>query len=726
MLNLLSKSVFAGSKLQEVFAKVKDIYCINDVSEERKQYLTDTIKKYGYLPYPHYKVLDELTPSEIIFAYVEILKLEGTYENFKLKDIQNPSPLARRKVKNSNWFKREGHNIKLISLSALGDGTKSSNTGLFIEWIAQILTLPRGNVSHGVLGDTIYLLPFHPREFGCAYLPMSSDVSSKLEDVKLSKFLGFDAKEQVKLFITMAQLAGHPVIYDILPQTGRFSKVVLSKPYVARWFDIKELIEDYKREIEKAAVMLKDKYNADEVDGAKALYLEISSGSRKTFKNGNEEILKAFDKLMEESKKNLSNQMSNRFRQDDILKKVYDVIEKVNGKKPSKEEDIVDQSEIVKALIKEGLWPAPGGAWCSSGIPVFDKMHSSKEYPMFRHFNYKDEDVTHFANLDCQTPYYFVYFENGKYNKKVCEFFFEYTRAIADEYNFDGFRVDHIDHIVDDFSEKGKVPISYRAPREVLNKMNAVLKRRSPYFASLAEYMLWDDFYKEYHAGMGFDLLWGNDIVSQNTKTPAQIIEDNAFLEKYNTKNSIINPLSILKTYNNQDGEFEAIDQYPGQLGAEGALFKWFKYKFLPGGKNANRPSLYIDGDESFTKTGIEYIIGNEVSMKRNKDWAFYEKFNAINYFAQNSSVILNGKAQLVKQTKEGLAVWEIISNEGNFLIVANYQNPTEKICVQNPDGTSTMQIVRGKTIEGNEIELGNRVLVSFFEFDYDEMKKCH
>ena len=356
MLNLLSKNVFSGSKLQEVFAKVKDIYCINDVSEERKQYLTDTIKKYGYLPYPHYKVLDELTPSEIIYAYVEILKLEGTYENFKLKDIQNPSPLARRKVKNSNWFKKEGHNIKLISLSALGDGTKSSNTGLFIEWVAQILTLPRGNANHGVLGDTIYLLPFHPREFGCAYLPMSSDVSNKLEDVKLSKFLGFDAKAQVKLFISMAQLAGHPVIYDILPQTGRFSKVVLSKPYVARWFDIKELIEDYKREIEKAAVMLKDKYNADEVDGAKTLYLEILSGSRKTFKNGNEEILKTFEKLMETAKKTLSNQMSNRFRQDDILKKIYDVIEKVNGKKPSKEEDIVDQSEIVKALINTLLF----------------------------------------------------------------------------------------------------------------------------------------------------------------------------------------------------------------------------------------------------------------------------------------------------------------------------------------------------------------------------------
>ena len=80
---------------------------------------------------------------------------------------------------------------------------------------------------------------------------MSSDVSAKLEDIKLSKFLGFDAKSQVKLFITMAQLAGHPVIYDILPQTGRFSKIVLSKPYVARWFDINELINDYKKEVEK-------------------------------------------------------------------------------------------------------------------------------------------------------------------------------------------------------------------------------------------------------------------------------------------------------------------------------------------------------------------------------------------------------------------------------------------------------------------------------------------
>ena len=39
---------------------------------------------------------------------------------------------------------------------------------------------------------------------------------------------------------------------------------------------------------------------------------------------------------MEPFKKNLSNQMLNRFRQDDILKKVSQIIEYANGKKPSK------------------------------------------------------------------------------------------------------------------------------------------------------------------------------------------------------------------------------------------------------------------------------------------------------------------------------------------------------------------------------------------------------
>ena len=75
---------------------------------------------------------------------------------------------------------------------------------------------------------------------------------------------------------------------------------------------------------------------------------------------------------------------------------------------------------------------------------------------------------------------------------------------------------------------------------------------------------------------MHFDLLWGNDIVSQSYKTPEAIAEDNLYLANYNSSSKKSTPLSILKTYNNQDGEFEAINRYPGQLGEQGALFKWY------------------------------------------------------------------------------------------------------------------------------------------------------
>ena len=38
--------------------------------------------------------------------------------------------------------------------------------------------------------------------------------------------------------------------------------------------------------------------------------------------------------------------------------------------KPLKEKDITKQVETIQLLMNEGLWPAPGGAWCSAGIPI--------------------------------------------------------------------------------------------------------------------------------------------------------------------------------------------------------------------------------------------------------------------------------------------------------------------------------------------------------------------
>jgi len=228
---------------------------------------------------------------------------------------------------------------------------------------------------------------------------------------------------------------------------------------------------------------------------------------------------------------------------------------------------------------------------------------------------------------------------------------------------------------------------------------------------------------------MNFDVLWGNDIVSQSYKTPDAIADDNLALANYNTSSKKSTPLSILKTYNNQDGEFKEIDRYPAQLGKEGALFKWFKYKFLPGGKFAQRAVMYIDGDESFTNGGIEAVIGSEVSMKREKDYEFFAKFDAIDRFVKENSIITDGEAHIIRQDEDGFVAWQI-QKEGvknSLLIVANYNSPTEKFCVDDGNGGSYTEVREGHEVFDKTIELScDYSIVSEFRFDgndYNEEK---
>ena len=740
MLNLLNKNKtqcnFNSKELGVLLAKIAQIYDINGVEQDRKVYLSKCIKKYGYLPYPQYKVLQELTDGEAVFCLIKKMMQAGTFVDNAIIDFKNPSYLARKNIKNSQWFKKEGHNIKLISLSALGDGNISDSTASFIDWIKCLVTLPMGNEELGILPTTLYLIPFFKREFGCAYLPKSSEISDCLEDEKLMKFLGLDAALQVKLFIELAQLCNHPVIYDILPQTARFSKIVLANPKVARWLDIKELTKSIVEFLNPicAQMITEKEYDKKDILNTKELYIENLKGNCKKYNSTEEKIAREIEEEIKEYKILISYKMSFADKQTELQRRAKEIIDIIAKKQVKTENDIENQDEIVQALIKEGLWTFPGGAWCSSGVPIFDKMNKGKQYPLFIHYNYKSEDVTCFANLDCQTPYFFYHFESNKYNKKVIDFYQDYILNLQKEYNFDGFRIDHIDHIVDEYSQDKKgQPLSYRIPSKVLGKINSELKKHVPYFALLAEYMLWDSYFREYHKDMKFDLLWGDDIVAQNTKTPEQIINDNMRLAAYNQKNGKTNPLSILKGYNNQDGEFRDINQYPGQLGKEGALFKWFKMKFIPGGKFAKRPTLLVDGDESFTKVGIERVISKETSMVRNYDWDFFEKFNALDYFAQNDKFLNMGKAVLHEQKPNGFVCWEVISdNEKNkkanesYLIVANYFSPSEIKDVQDETGHIEKKNVRGKITKDNYVKIKKgKKLISFYDFDYDDMGKC-
>lgn len=727
-MSFITKSLLTinSENLTNIFAGLKALYNFAGIDENRKNYIINKVQKYGYLPYSYIKALEELTEAETLLALEEKLKLNNTYneDKFNFND-ENISPVSRAGYQNSRWINKEGHNVKLVNLAGLGNGNKTKEPGKFIDWLKQLVILPAGNIEQGILATTMYIIPFHPREFGCAYLPKSSEVSEKLEDPILKEELRceagvknlkddcfdledlnsfkLDAKNQVRLFLSLAQLAGHPTMYDVLPQTGRFSKTVLAAPYVARWFDIKDLTDKLTVEIEKIALKLAQNNNAvfEEtekitlklaqthnsifIERVKIILQEELSGIYIPITDDLKEIRDIFNAKLLLKKKEYSKQMLIKENQEKILKKVKEVISGMLEKPADTElteEDITNHGEIIEKLISQGLWPAPGGAWCSSGVPVFDKMNEGGGYPLFNHFDNLDKDVTHFANLDCQTPYYFVYFDKKEYNQKVIDFYVNFLKKIRKDYNFDGFRVDHIDHIVDEVSEKEGFPISYRAPRKVLGLVNNELKKEVPHFAALAEYMLWDDFLKEYHSDMAFDLLWGNDIVSQSAKTVSRIVEDNEHLEEYNkTIGENTEKLSILKIYNNQDGEFREINQYPGQLGEAGALFKWFKFKFIPGGELASRPVMFVDGDESFTKTGIESAIGAEESMKRNNNDEFFEKFDAINRFALNNTILLKGKARMVGNNKEtGFVSW-LISSENSkesLFVIANEKPPTE------------------------------------------------
>lgn len=695
--------------INEIYSKLKELYKTDEISDERKKFLKESVEKHGYLAYPHIKVLEELCPAEALFALETKFGVNEVFKDGKF-DFTQVSPLARAGVKNSDWIKKEGHDIKLINLAALGNGNVKIDTGKFIDWMRQLLILPTGVKERNIYPTTIYLVPFNEREFGCAYLPKSTDVSANLEDKQLKDVLNLDVKAQVQLFVTFAQLAGHPVIYDILPQTGRFAKVILAHPHIARWFDVNELLSRIENNTDLVAKKLEKTYDKDDVEIIQNIWKQRLKSGAGDLSDEYQEIYDEFEKELNELKKLYSNEMATKENQIVLQKRVKEIvaqIEEAGTKKELHEDDITKQHEIVQELMKQGLWTAPGGAWCSSGAPVFDKMSDCGGYPVFKHYDYKGQDVTDFANLDCQTPFYFTFLENGQLNKPVTGFFVEFICKMLKDYGFDGFRIDHIDHIVDEVSEKNGVPISYRAPKKVLADLNLKMKSEKPYFAALAEYMSMSEYLKEYHEEMKFDVLWGNDIPAQSDKTPERIVEDNQNLATYNTKNHNIANLSILKTYNNQDGEFRIIDRYPGQLGEDGALFKWFKYKFLPGGKYAQRPILYVDGDESFTKKGIEETIGNEISMKRGKNYKFFAKFDAINRFAKSQELVTEGEAQIIIQDDDGFASW-LISKEPSktaLLVAANCQSPTEKVYVEDEEGGYT-DIKEGEDVLDKTIHL--------------------
>ena len=114
-----------------------------------------------------------------------------------------------------------------------------------------------------------------------------------------------------------------------------------------------------------------------------------------------------------------------------------------------------------------------------------------------------------------------------------------------------------------------------------------------------------------------------------------------------------------------------------------------------------------MDGDESFTKRGMESVIGEEMSMPRDKNYDFFNKFDALDRFVKSQPIITDGEAQIITQDDDGFAVW-LISKEPlkkAFLIVSNCHYPTEFITINDDEG-SRQEWKKGEPVNDKNIKL--------------------
>lgn len=668
-------------ELDTLFKTLQTMY--GALAPERAAEIRALVQRFGYLPWSYHRALNELSPAETLCGLEEKLCLNKIFINgqFAWHDL---SPVRRAGFKDATWLQREQHLIKLTNLMALGEG-QPQDGACFADWLKYLLVLPAGNPQAGVLATTLYFLPFQDRDLGSAYIPRSSAVSPLLADPALQSALGLNAEAQVQRFLALCQLAGHPIMYDVLPQTGRFSRMVLARPELVRWFDLASLDQALRPAIARLIAEWQPQIPRGAAAALAGLAYDRLNGIQRPAPIEIRPWQAQFEARLLEIKKSLSAEMMTAAAQRSIQEKVRRIVAEIEGWKDGTQEvgeaGITRQDTISAALMAQGLWPAPGGAWCSAGAPVYDGMSHARAYPLFRHFNASGQDVSDQANLDCLTPFYFAEWENGSLNAPVVSFFLDYLQQWQERFNFDAFRFDHVDHIVDAVSvdSQGR-PLSYRIPAEVLSEANRRLKAAVPYFGTLAEYMLWDRLLQQYHQGMGFDLLWGDDQFRQASKSPFDFIQEQEALRSYNRTAPA--PLAILKTYNNQDGEFGLFNQYPGQLARQGALLKFLMLKFLPGGKQAQQPVLLVDGDESFTTDGFAETIAAEITLKRTDDEAFFEQFDALQRFAAQHPALHSGQAELLLwEGNQRPVVWLVRAahtpDAGSLLVVVNPQYPT-------------------------------------------------
>ena len=152
--------------------------------------------------------------------------------------------------------------------------------------------------------------------------------------------------------------------------------MVLANPNIARWVDVDELISEIIGYVNAmcAQILQNKKYDYEDVMNTQKLYIQNLKGNYKKYNALQQKIVDDIEEELKEYKILVSYKMSFKDKQISLQRKAEEIIARVNKKPIKGENDIINQDDIVKALIKANLWTFPGGAWCSSGVPIFDKM----------------------------------------------------------------------------------------------------------------------------------------------------------------------------------------------------------------------------------------------------------------------------------------------------------------------------------------------------------------
>ena len=107
-LSLFKKEEKKAEKLNSLYEKIKSYYNFESINEMRKKELCELMEKFSYLPYPHIKALEELSPAEVLFALEKKWQNEGVFDNgsFNFENSKISPYLLISIIRKESRFKR--------------------------------------------------------------------------------------------------------------------------------------------------------------------------------------------------------------------------------------------------------------------------------------------------------------------------------------------------------------------------------------------------------------------------------------------------------------------------------------------------------------------------------------------------------------------------------------------------------------------------------------------